>query len=174
MVKKAMVEYIKNELNDLYFTPIEAILPLAKHVPHHFKTIWECADRGNSLIADYFREQGRKVISTDIVTGFNFLSDEPDFDFDCIITNPPFSLKNDFLKKCYEYKKPFALLLPLESLGGVRRGSLFQQFGISVIVLDRRVEYGGKSGCWFNSAWFTYGFGENNKLCFERLIRDDQ
>ena len=33
--------------------------------------------------------------------------------FDCIITNPPFSLKQEFLQRCYELGKPFALLLPL-------------------------------------------------------------
>ena len=33
--------------------------------------------------------------------------------FDMIITNPPYSLKDEFIKKCYEWNKPFCLLLPI-------------------------------------------------------------
>src|SRR5690606_13775068 len=45
---------------------------------------------------------------------FNFLTDVPDFEFDLILTNPPFSLKEKFYKKCLEYKKSFALLVPTD------------------------------------------------------------
>ena len=58
-----------------------------------------------------------------------------------IITNPPYSLKDDFLKKCYEYKKPFCLLLPITSLEGTERGNMFRENGIEVIVFDKRIEF---------------------------------
>lgn len=104
------------------------------------------------------------------------MKDKPDFDFDMIVTNPPYSLKNDFLKKCYEYNKPFALLLPITALEGVERGEMFREKGISVVVLDRRINFknyedvGKKSGCWFNSSWYIWNpNGENNKIYFEHL-----
>lgn len=43
----------------------------------------------------------------------DFLS-STDFDYDFIITNPPFSLKKEFLLKCIDIGKPFALLLPMQ------------------------------------------------------------
>jgi len=44
---------------------------------------------------------------THINRGFDFLKDEPDFDFDIIITNPPYSLKTEFFKKSIRNRKTF-------------------------------------------------------------------
>ena len=74
-----------------------------------------------------------------------------------IITNPPYSLKDEFLKKCYEYNKPFCLLLPITALEGKTRGELFREKDIQVIVFDGRVEYlNNKKGNWFNTSWFCW------------------
>ena len=72
---------------------------------------------------------------------FDFLQDIPDFDFDMIITNPPYSLKDEFIKKCYEYKKPFCLLLPITSLEGIERGKMYRENGIELLVFDRRCNF---------------------------------
>lgn len=69
------------------------------------------------------------------------MKDEPNFNFDVIITNPPYSLKNEFLKKCYEYNKSFLLLLPLTSLEGKERCKLYIENGIELIVLDKRINF---------------------------------
>ncbi|MFO8133200.1 MAG: hypothetical protein R6U10_04620, partial [Thermoplasmatota archaeon] len=67
------------------------------------------------------------VVSTDLtpfstIEGpFDFLADKPNFNYDCIVTNPPFSRKDEFLEQCYAYGKPFALLMPLTALEGMRR-----------------------------------------------------
>ena len=44
-----------------------------------------------------------------------------------IITNPPYSLKDEFIKKCYEWKKPFCLLLPITALEGKVRGKCLEK-----------------------------------------------
>lgn len=171
-MKKAMIEYMQKEINDNIYTPPYAVKPLLKYIPPHIKTIWECCDAGNSQITKILKQHNYNVISTDIRTGFNFLTDKPDFDFDMIITNPPYSLKDEFLKKCYEYNKPFALLLPLTALEGINRNKLFRKYGISVIVYDRRINFTNwtsKNGCWFNTSWFIWKVGENNHLYFEEL-----
>ena len=113
-MKKAMINYMKNEKNDELYTPDYAIEPLLKYLPKD-KIIWECTDFGSSNITKLLKQHDYKVISTH-KDNFDFLTDIPNFDFDIIITNPPYSLKNEFLKKCYEYDKPFCLLLPLTSL----------------------------------------------------------
>ena len=168
-MKKALIDYIKELKNDEYYTPGYAIKPLLKYLPKNI-TIWECTDYGESNITSILRGGGYNVISTK-KEDFDFLIDKPDFDFDMIITNPPYSLKDEFIKKCYEYKKPFCLLLPITTLEGVDRGNLFREYGIEVIVFDRRIEFIKEKGNWFNASWFCWKV-LNKELIFEKLNKE--
>jgi hypothetical protein len=130
--------------------------------------IWECAKgRGNLVRA--LERKGFKVIGTDIREGYDFLSWEAE-GYDCIVTNPPYSLKDEFLERCYELRKPFALLLPLTALETRRRQRLFKEYGVEVIVLPRRVNFEVPSGrgsrCWFPVGWFTDWLGIGRQLIF--------
>lgn len=164
----------QHTLNDEIYTPEYALKPLLKHLPKNIK-IWECTDYGESNITKVLRSNGYEVITTHKST-FDFLTDTPDFEFDMIITNPPYSLKDKFIEKCYSYNKPFALLLPITALEGIYRGALYNKYGLQLIVLDKRVqfmehmktEYKTKSGNWFNTSWFCWKL-LNKDLIFERL-----
>lgn len=170
-MKKAMINYMKNEKNDELYTPDYAIEPLLKYLPKN-KIIWECTDFGSSNITKLLKQHDYKVISTH-KDNFDFLTDIPNFDFDIIITNPPYSLKNEFLKKCYEYDKPFCLLLPLTSLEGIERGKMFREKGIDVLVLDRRCDFmDNKKSNWFNTSWFCYKVLPK-QLIFEELHKGE-
>lgn len=129
MIKEALVNYVKNGKNDEIYTPDYAVKPLLKYLPKKL-TIWEPTDFGESNITKVLKKSGFKVISTH-KTSFDFLTDEPDFDYDMIITNPPYSIKDEFLARCYNLKKPFCLLLPLTALEGVRRGAISSIWNIS-------------------------------------------
>lgn len=165
-MKKAMIDYIKRGVFDELYTPRYAIIPLLKYLPKN-KTIWECTDYGKSNITTILKENGYKVISTH-KENFDFLKDKPNFDFDIIITNPPYSLKDEFIKKCYEYEKPFCLLLPITSLEGIERGKIFRKNGIQLLVLDKRIDFNGKGKNWYNTSWFCYKILPN-QLIFEEL-----
>lgn len=170
-MKKAMINYMKNEKNDELYTPDYAIEPLLKYLPKD-KIIWECTDFGSSNITKLLKQHDYKVISTH-KDNFDFLTDIPNFDFDIIITNPPYSLKNEFLKKCYEYDKPFCLLLPLTSLEGIERGKMFREKGIDVLVLDKRCDFmDNKKSNWFNTSWFCYKVLPK-QLIFEELHKGE-
>ena len=170
-MKKAMINYMKNEKNDELYTPNYAIEPLLKYLPKD-KIIWECTDFGSSNITKLLKQHDYKVISTH-KDNFDFLTDIPNFDFDIIITNPPYSLKNEFLKKCYEYDKPFCLLLPLTSLEGIERGKMFREKGIDVLVLDKRCDFmDNKKSNWFNTSWFCYKVLPK-QLIFEELHKGE-
>jgi len=154
--KQALIHYTKMPKNDEFFTPPEAVYPLLKYLPKGI-TCWEPTDPGNSVISRLLEEHGCKVISTHKETGFDFLVDTPDFEFDLIVTNPPYSLKTEFLERAYELGKPFCFLLPIHTLEGVRRGKLFRKYGIQLIVLDRRINFmRDKKGVWFNTSWFCW------------------
>jgi hypothetical protein len=153
-MKKTLIDYIQRGSFDELYTPSYAIEPLLEYIPKGIK-IWECTDYGSSNITKVLKDNGYEVISTH-KKDFDFLIDKPDFDFDMIITNPPYSLKDSFIEKCYEYGKPFSLLLPLTSLEGIKRGRMFNENGIQLMVLDKRCDFNGKGSCWFNTSWFCY------------------
>ena len=163
-----MKEALKQHtLNDEIYTPEYAIKPLLKYIPYRC-VVWECTDYGESNIAKVLRDNGFIVISTSKKT-LDFLKDTPHFHFDMIITNPPYSLKDEFLKKCYEYKKPFALLLPITALEGKNRHNLYRKYGIEVIILDKRINFlNNKRSCWFNTSWFCWNICDK-ELNFEKL-----
>lgn len=171
-MKQAMINYMQQEKNDELYTPDEAILPILKYLDHT-KIYWECTDFGNSNITRVLKEKKFNVIHTN-KNEIDFLKDTPNFEFDVIITNPPYSLKNEFLKKCYEYNKPFALLLPLTALEGKERGKLYKSKGIEVIVLDKRINFmKEKNNVWFNTSWFCHDICEK-LLNFECVGGEDE
>lgn len=168
-MKKTMVNYMKNDKYDELYTPEYAINPLLKYLPKD-KIIWECTDFGSSNITKVLKKNGFQVVSTH-KKDFDFLKDTADFSFDIILTNPPYSLKNQFLQKCYEYKKPFCLLLPITSLEGIERGKMFREYGVELMVLDKRCNFiydNSKKNNWFNTSWFCWNILPS-KLIFESL-----
>ena len=92
-----------------------------------------------------------------------------------IITNPPYSLKDKFIEKCYNFRKPFCLLLPITSLEGKYRGNLFRKNGIEVLVFDKRINFinCNKKNNWFNTSWFCHNVLPE-KLIFEELKKEDK
>lgn len=168
-MKKAMIDYMKNVKNDELYTPEYAIKPLLKYLPKN-KIIWECTDYGSSNITKVLRNNGYKVVNTNKAE-IDFIQDNVDFKFDMIITNPPYSLKDEFIKRCYEYGKPFCLLLPITSLEGIERGKMFRKHGIELLVFDRRCNFiydNAKKSNWFNTSWFCYKVLPK-QLMFEEL-----
>lgn len=76
--------------------------------------------------------------------------------------------KDDIIKRCYELKKPFALLLPMTALEGTKRHKLFKN-GIGLIALDKRCDFNSKGSCWFNTSWFVHSQLTDGRLFFEIL-----
>ena len=147
-----------NNAPDDFQTPPEALISLYPFLNKQW-TIWEPA-MGKGNLVTKLKNKGYQVIGTDILTGYNFLYYVPEH-FDCIITNPPYSIKQDFLERCYTLGKPFALLLPLTTFETPKRQSLFKRYGLQVIFMPKRINFetpdGKGNGSWFAVAWFTWG-----------------
>ena len=169
-MKQPMIDTMTRPKFDNLFTPEKAVKPLIDIFWEYFykAVIWEPCDPGNSGISKALRSMGYRVISTDISTGFDFLKDTPDFNFHLIVTNPPYSQKDKFIERCLSYKCQSALLLPLTTLEGIKRGKIFDENCVSVIVLDKRLDFTGKGSCWFNTSWFFFSEYES-KLYFKSL-----
>ena len=153
--------------SDDFQTPPEALKPLYLHLKKTW-LIWECAE-GKGNITKTMRSNGYDVIGSDILDGRDFLKWKPE-KFDCIVTNPPYSLKLEFLVRCYSLEKPFALLLPLTTLETRKRQSLFAKHGLEVIFMPKRINFETPSGkgksSWFATAWFTWGLNIGKEMLF--------
>ena len=162
-VKKTMVDYMQDIKSNELYTPYKAVEPLFEFLPKN-KVIWGCTDFGESNITKFLRDNDYQVI-TSHKDNFDFLNDQIDFEYDMIITNPPYTLKDEFLRRCYELGKPFALLLPLTALEGVERDKMYNQYGLEILVLDRRINFmKEKKSNWFNTSWFC------NNILPEKLL----
>lgn len=102
--------------SDQFQTPADAVTPLLAYL-RPCCVVWECA-WGKGQLADTLEGAGHAVIRSDVQGGQDFLTWEPAAPWDCIVTNPPYSLKNEFLARAYALGRPFAFLLPLASLEG--------------------------------------------------------
>lgn len=164
---------MKRGNSDDFQTPPIALKPLIPYLKKNW-LIWECAS-GEGYLKQGLQDYGFKVVYSDILGGQDFLNYQP-LNFDCIITNPPFSLKQQFLERCYKLGKPFGLLLPLTTFETSKRQELFKAYGLEVIFFDKRINFftpsGKGSGSWFSSAWFTNGLNIGKSFTFEKLERE--
>lgn len=128
-----------DKASDEVYTPSYAVIPIIKYLKAlEFKTIWCPFDTEESEFVRILRENGYNVIATHIDNGQNFFEYEPD-DYDCIVSNPPFSIKDLILKRLYELNKPYAMLLPLPSLQGQKRFPYIKD--CEALVFDKRINY---------------------------------
>lgn len=140
-------------------TPPFALWPLYEHLRNNW-IIWEPACGKGYLTSELIGHK-YKVKWSDIERDSkeDFFTYVPRQGFDCIVTNPPFDIKNEWLKRCYSLGKPFALLLPIEALSTSTRQAMFREFGLEIIVVDHRLHFetpeGGQSA-WFDTCWFTW------------------
>lgn len=124
-------------------------------------------DSGDSLFVKTLLNKGYQVIYNidDYLTN--------DYKYDYLVTNPPFSIKDLVIEKVFESKKRSVLILPLDSLGGVKRHSLYQKYEYPHIYIPtRRINYYDKDwkkreGSNFHSVIMTFNHGEKSKVVWE-------
>lgn len=117
MANQGYLKVKRTSETDEVYTPSYAVKPLLKYIKPN-SIIWCPFDDEKSEFVKTFLAGGHKVIYSHIKEGKNFFSYEPDEEYDVIISNPPFSIKDDVLKRLEELNKPYAMLLPLPALQG--------------------------------------------------------
>ena len=125
------------EDNELY-TPAYAVDPIIKYLPKD-KIIWLPFDEEWSAFYVRLKEEGFNVVRSSLADRKDFFTYEPD-KWDVIVSNPPFSIKDKILERLYSFNKPFAILLPLNSLQGKTRFKYFKQ-GVQLLSFDARICY---------------------------------
>lgn len=162
---------------DEVFTPEYAVKPILKYLKR-FDTnniVWCPFDLPDSNFVKMIKNAGYTVICSHIETGEDFFEFEPE-SYDIIISNPPFSKKDDVIKRLYELNKPYAMLLPLPTLQGQRRFAYIKD--CQALIFDKRINYSKdkdmtelQKGVSFASIYLCRHFLPEN-LIFEELEKE--
>lgn len=155
-------------------TPYYALRPLLQYLPRRLHFYWESA-AGEGYLEVAMRAAGLQTYGTDILRSplHDFFTFEPAM-WDAQLTNPPFGLKFKWLKRSYELGKPFALLLPVETLGSAKAQLLFAQYGMQVLLLDQRVDFKMPTKGWggasqFPTCWITWNIGLPEQIVYGHI-----
>lgn len=144
---------------------------------------------GNGAIAEIFTFHGHRVIASDLYdhgygeAGRDFLA-ETRLLAPNVITNPPYSLTDDFVRHAVRLGvRKMALFLPVDYQAGTRRSDIIEGMGLArVHVLRNRVTlapYGMVTrGGTINFAWFIWlqgyrGPWQGHRLTAERGVPVD-
>lgn len=165
-----------SKVSDNYQTPAYALRPLVKHFKSEWTVVWEpMMGQGNIVISLGLR--GFDVIGRDIRCGHDFLTEDPPEKYDAMVSNPPYSQLNEFLKRAYETwetnRKPWALLVPSKTLWTPPRQNLLDKHGFQAILMDKRIKYTHPtkklSSPPDDTFWLTVGFDLPKQMNFEVL-----
>lgn len=103
----------KNLKSDEWYTPLDAVKKCFELLNLDTALTVMCPyDDESSNFVKYSKNLGHKVIF-----GVNDYLDTV-YDYDAVITNPPFSIKDKVIEQVLKSGKPSALLMPIDSLGG--------------------------------------------------------
>ena len=151
----------KRSKNDFYPTPPECTIALLDFLQSFYllsqgDAIWEPAC-GNNAMVDVMRDRGYTVIGTDIEIGQDYLATTIDQPYDWIITNPPFTLAEDFIKRSAEMNKPFALLLKSQYWHSAKRRPLFFKHQPALVLpLTWRPDFTGNGASLLDMMWVVW------------------
>ena len=144
MINKGYLTAKTNKASDEVFTPEYAVNKIIPHIWNFIRrtnkviTIWCPFDKEDSAFVTILKKEGFNVIYSHIDEGKNFFQYEPKH-YDIIISNPPFSIKDDILKRLYELNKPYAILMPLPVLQGQKRFEYIKD--CQALVFNKRINF---------------------------------
>lgn len=171
--------------NDYYATPFSATKAILDRIDLHNDTILEPA-AGEGHIVKILKEYypNNTIIANDLVerkSRFNiqinwnidFLTFNPSNKFDTVITNPPFSIAQQFIEKALTIANHYVIIFAkIQLLEGNDRRKMFEQFPPRyVYVFSKRVnplrngeEFNENGKPWASTmcfAWFVWEVGYN-------------
>lgn len=122
---------------------IEPLLPLLS--PDWI--VWESAVGPEGLLRDALLANGHTLITSDLMYGdrYNFFSFQPSI-WTVQITNPPWSIKYEWIARSFELGRPFALLVPYETTFAAKFRSVARHYHnnpwpIEVLTPERRFNF---------------------------------
>jgi len=151
--------------HDDYMTPKSAWENIKHLIPKN-KIIWE-AFYGDGKSGTYLKELGFNVIHEPIDFFENDLGD-------IIVSNPPFSLSKEVIKKIKELDKPFIIIMPSSKINTSYFRENFMNKGLQIIIPRKRIHFekliegekpkNWKNACNFDCFYYCYKIGFNKDI----------
>ena len=147
--------------NDECYTPNYGVAPILKYIPKDAK-VWCPFDTKESEFVKQIGAQNL-VISTHISTGQDFLTYDPNFEWDVIVSNPPFTNKRKFFERALSFGKPFALIMTNTWLNDSAPKQLFKEKDLQLLMFDKRMKFHSPDGrpndkITFSSSYYCWNF----------------
>ena len=132
--------YSKGKNDECYTLPY-GVEPILKYIPEG-AVVWCPFDTIESEFVKQISKTN-KVVYTHIDAGFDFLTYEPDFHFDVIISNPPFSNKRKFFERAFYFGKPFALIMTAAWVNDSAPVDIYLNAGkdMQLLMFDKRMKF---------------------------------
>lgn len=148
--------------DDDYMTP-NAVLGSIAHLLPKDKILWECF-YGDGKSGEYLAELGFQVEHHKI----DFFID-PSFNYDILVSNPPYSMKPKVFKRLAEIDKPFMMLVPVSTMTKKFLKTYFQD-KIQIVIPKTRIHF-VKNGLqtkasWFDTLWVCYKMNLEKDIIF--------
>ena len=135
------------------------------------RNVWEPACGDGSMVK-VLEKYFDRVVATDIQYGTDFLTAEMPDGIEWIITNPPFSLAEQFIRKAAECNVPFAMLLKSQYWHSARRKKLFDEIRPShILPLTWRPDFTGKGSSLLDMQWVVWARTDSYTTYFHPLGR---
>jgi len=147
--------------NDECYTPSYAVTPILKYIPKD-AIVWCPFDTQESEFVKQISEQNQ-VIFSHISGGQDFLTFKPKFEWDVIVSNPPFSNKRKFFERALSFEKPFALIMTNTWLNDSAPKQLFKDKDLQLLMFDKRMKFHSPDGrpndkITFSSSYYCWNF----------------
>lgn len=129
------------------------------------KTIYEpfyCS----GLSGQYLKELGYDVIHEKVDFYTNYMK----YEYDIIVSNPPFSSKKNVFKKLKEIDKPFIMIVPVSTITKQFFINNFKDDDITMLIPSKRLQFSKKgeqlSRNWFDTIFITYKLGLDKQVIY--------
>lgn len=134
------LDVVASSGNDEFYTPKYAVSPIIEYIEKD-KIVWCPFDTNESNFVKMFQEIGIKVVYSHLDNGTDFFNcDVPNCD--CIVSNPPYSLKTEVFERLFNINKPFAMLVGVVGLfESKRRFNLFKNNDFEIMYFNKRISY---------------------------------
>jgi hypothetical protein len=153
--------------HDDYMTPKTAWQDINEYIPKD-KIIYE-AFYGDGMSGQYLEELGCKKV---IHKKKDFFTYTPKYDI--LISNPPFSLSKEIMKRLAELDKPFIVIMPSSKINTSYMRNNFINKGLQIIIPRKRIHFikkingeipdKWKNSCNFDCFYYCYKLGLKNDI----------
>lgn len=157
--------------NDECYTLDYGVKPILKYIPEN-SVVWCPFDKSDSEFVKQISSKGNKVIYSHIDNGEDFLNYEPQEQWDCIVSNPPFTGKRKIFERALSFDKPFALITANTWWNDAAPYLVFKDKELQILSFNKRMKFLNngviENKITFMSAYWCYKFLPR-QIIFEEL-----